>query len=195
MLMPALLFAFLIAAPTLRTGTVWLTTLGILFSWFGDVLLQSPEQLGFLLGLGAFLVAHVFYIWVYLRLGQGRPSKWTLLYLAWFAVLLTMFVPFLESLVAPVLIYGIVLGIAATLSSRVNRAVAFGAALFLISDTILAVDRFGPFELLRPPTDVAIMLTYLMGEGLIVAGIIMALRTRVEHSRAESRSASIDRLP
>lgn len=177
LLMPALLVALLLAAPKLRSAGVLLAALGIVFSWFGDVLLQSPAEIGFLLGLAAFLVAHLFYISTFIIVGSGKLSAWTALYLLWYVALLLVLVPQLGSLTMPVAVYGIVLGSAAVLATRVNAIAGWGAALFLISDSVLAVDRFAPL-LSIPFVDFLIMATYLVGEGLIVLGIIAALRAR-----------------
>jgi len=42
----------------------------LVFSWLGDVLLLFDGQLYFILGLGAFLLAHLAYIFIY-----ARPCK------------------------------------------------------------------------------------------------------------------------
>jgi uncharacterized membrane protein YhhN len=177
LLMPALLIALLLAAPKLRSATLVLAALGIVFSWFGDVLLQSPAELGFLIGLAAFLVAHLFYISTFITVGSGRLSAWTALYLVWYVALLILLVPQLGALTTPVVVYGAVLGSAAVLATRVNMITGWGAALFLVSDSVLAIDRFAP-QLSIPFVDFLIMATYLAGEGLIVLGIIQALRAR-----------------
>lgn len=174
-LMPALLIALLVAAPRVRTLVVLLTAAGIVFSWLGDVLLQSPAEIGFLIGLGAFLVAHLFYIAVFVKLGQGRLRPWVLIYVLWFAGLVFVLAPYLGALIIPVVVYGLVLGADAVLATRVNVLAGLGAALFLTSDSLLAIDRFAPFEVLGGGVDFSIMLTYLAGEGLIVAGILAAL--------------------
>lgn len=177
LLMPALLLGLLLAAPRLKSGLVLIAALGIAFSWAGDVLLQSPAEVGFLVGLGAFLIAHLFYITAFVNVGTGRFSYWTAIYLVWYVVLLVLLIPHLGSLVAPVVAYGAVLGATAVLATRVNPVVAWGGALFLVSDTVLAVDRFLPSFAL-PGTDLIIMTTYLLGEGLIVYGLVVVLRRR-----------------
>src|SRR5436190_17210514 len=54
------LFLWLYSSTGLRSNVFWFG-LGILFSLVGDVLLISPERM-FLLGLIAFLIAHISYV-------------------------------------------------------------------------------------------------------------------------------------
>ncbi|MCC6855451.1 MAG: lysoplasmalogenase, partial [Microbacteriaceae bacterium] len=61
-LMPALLVGFLIALPRRRTELALVGSAAIVLSWLGDVLLSAPGDLGFLIGLGFFLLAHLAYI-------------------------------------------------------------------------------------------------------------------------------------
>jgi hypothetical protein len=60
--------------------------------------------------------------------------------------------------------------------------VAIGAAVFLVSDTVLAFLLFTP-SLMPAWTDPLVMLTYCTGQGLIAAGVIIAL-----HERATTRA-------
>lgn len=175
LLMPMLLLGFLSAAPMTHRLVVGLVVGGIVFSWAGDVLLQSPGDIGFLVGLGAFLVAHLFYITAFLKLGTGKVKLWVWAYLIWYGALLALLIPGLGSLVVPVILYGAVLGTMAILATRVNAVVGWGGLLFLVSDSILAMDRFMPGYAL-PASDVVIMTTYLIGEGLIAYGVVRALR-------------------
>lgn len=175
LLMPMLLLGFLSAAPMTNRLIVGLVVGGIVFSWAGDVLLQSPGDIGFLVGLGAFLVAHVFYISAFLRLGTGKVKLWVWAYLVWFGALLALLIPGLGALVVPVIVYGLVLGTMAITATRVNAVVGWGGLLFLLSDSILAMDRFMPGYAL-PASDFVIMTTYLIGEGLIAYGVVRALR-------------------
>lgn len=177
LLMPMLLLGFLAAAPMVNRLIVGLIVGGIVASWAGDVLLQSPGSMGFLLGLAAFLVAHLFYIGAFLMLGTGRVKIWVWAYLMWYGALLALLSPGLGALVVPVIAYGAALGTMAILSTRVNAVVGWGGLLFLLSDSILAMDRFMPGFAL-PASDFVIMTTYLVGEGLIVYGVVRALRTK-----------------
>lgn len=177
LLMPALLFGLLAAVPSLKSALVTIVGLGIVFSWFGDVLLQWPESLGFVLGLAAFLIAHVMYITAFIKTGSGRLPLWTSIYGLWYVGLLVLLIPALGTLTVPVIVYGAVLGAAAVLATRVSRVAAWGGAWFLVSDSVLAVNKFLP-SLEIPFVDFLIMATYLAGEGLIVFGLVAVLRSQ-----------------
>lgn len=172
LLMPLLLAAFLFSLPSIRSELALLGSLGILFSWAGDVTLASPGDLGFLVGLGFFLLAHVAYIVLFLRkLRTRRLRPVALVYLAWWVALVVVLAPHLGSLLIPVAVYGLVLGAMGAIGLSCNRWIAIGGALFVVSDTLLGLNRFLPgFELGQVGT--AIMLTYLAAQGLIAFGAI-----------------------
>jgi uncharacterized membrane protein YhhN len=67
-------------------------------------------------------------------------------------------------------------GTAAT-AARTNRIITIGAAFFLASDTLLAFRLFTP-EAMPPVTSPLVMLTYTVGQGLIAAGVVIAVRLR-----------------
>ncbi len=141
-------------------------------SWAGDVALMMPGDLWFVVGLGSFLLAHVAYLVLFIRLaGFGRPQVWSLVYAVWFLVFLVVLIPSLGSLVAPVVLYGLVLGAMAATATRVSPLVAVGAAAFVVSDTTLAVSRFLP-SVEIPAHDVITMLTYCAAQGLIAWGVL-----------------------
>jgi uncharacterized membrane protein YhhN len=66
----------------------------------------------------------------------------------------------------------------AAFASRCNREVAWGGALFVVSDSILAVNRFLP-DAGIPLPDILIMATYLAAQTLIVLGLLRHERARV----------------
>jgi len=133
--------------------------LGMAFSCIGDIALMLPFD-AFVPGLIAFLLAHVCYI-VAFRAGS-RAGRWLVLA----AALLALFAginlaglwPLLPNdLRIPVVVYVVVLALMATLAlarawSHASttapalqgaRWAAIGAILFVISDSVLAWDRFG----------------------------------------------------
>src|SRR6185312_13115793 len=96
-------------------------------------------------GLRSFLLAHVAYLVLFIRIGGfGRPRAWAIVYVVWFVVFLAVLIPGLGSLVVPVVLYGLVLGAMAAMATRVSVVVGVGAAVFVVSDTILALSRFLP---------------------------------------------------
>jgi len=133
--------------------------LGMAFSCIGDIALMLPFD-AFVPGLIAFLLAHVCYI-VAFREGfrAGRGMLFAAALLAVFAgINLAGLWPLLPNdLRIPVVVYVVVLALMATLAlarAWTNNAAtpsaptsarwaAIGAVLFVISDSVLAWDRFG----------------------------------------------------
>ncbi len=189
LLMPALLAGLVLALPVRRSPLLLWGGLALVFSWLGDVLLQNPGELGFLLGMAAFGLAHVAYIVLYLGPLRTRDlPRWglalgILLGVSWWGSMVAALGLWLGSLLVPVALYGLVLGAAAVCALMTRPLVAVGAVVFLLSDTLLAFDRFLPgFSVLD--ADLAIMLTYCLGQGLIIAGVIVAARHRAGYPDA-----------
>ena len=78
-----LLAYFILQLRAVRSNLKKWIIAGLLFSWLGDVLLmlQDDNSFFFLLGLSAFLVAHVFYIlfFHFIRMKENVKSRWWLL--------------------------------------------------------------------------------------------------------------------
>lgn len=160
----------------------------LFFSWAGDVLLmfQGENELFFLLGLSAFLLAHIFYIlyFHFVRIREKIPGNgWYLLFLLiYYSVLMRKLTPYLGELTIPVRVYGLVISIMLLMamhmtSLRLKNAgwsMLTGAALFVLSDSVLAINKFyQPFDL----AGLVIMLTYGAAQYFIVKGAIEYLRT------------------
>lgn len=172
LLMPVLLVGVLFAVPRVRSELAILVTLALVLSWLGDVTLGSVGEIWFLVGLGFFLLAHVAYLVLFTRrLKQAPIHTWALAYLVWWVALVAILWPHLGNLLVPVAVYGLVLGLMGAVALSCNRWIAVGGALFVVSDTLLGVNRFHPdFE--WPLVHVVIMLTYLAAQGLIAYGAI-----------------------
>lgn len=181
MLMPLLLVAFLVALPQRRSEVALWGVLGILFSWGGDILLGTPGDFGFVLGLGSFMVAHAVYLVLFIRpLKRRTPPPLALFYVAWWVALMIILAPYLGGLLIPVALYGLVLGTSAAFALGTNRTTATGALLFAGSDTVLAFKLFHPdFHLWQ--ADFLIMLAYISGQGLITVGAVL----QTQRSRRE----------
>lgn len=207
LLMPALLIALVLGLPQRRSPLLLWGGIALVFAWLGDVLLQNPGDVGFLIGMGAFGLAHLAYIALYLGpLRTGRIPAWgVVLGVVWWAGMVAVLAPWLGGLLVPVAVYGLVLGAAAVIALTTRPLVAIGAAVFLVSDTLLALDRFLPgFSVLE--LDLEIMLAYCLGQGLIIAGVVTAARRAAGFTNAGQLHAgaaasvpdaagSIDRLP
>ena len=178
-LMPLLALPVAAAAPRLRPRvTVALLLTALLLSWLGDgagaFFPGGPELPLMLLFFG---LAHVVYIVVFLRFASiRRLPRWTLLYAAWWIGMLAVVGPHVGNLFFAVAGYGLVLAGTAATSARGNAVIATGGAFFLASDSILAFRLFLP-DAMPAWTSPAVMLTYTLGQGLIIAGVIRALRS------------------
>jgi uncharacterized membrane protein YhhN len=128
---------------------------GLLLSLGGDVALMFQEnRQAFAVGLGLFLMAHVAYTLVFLVM--GRFSGWDVLSAALLLIIgasfYTLIKPNLGKMHVPVVVYILVISLMVNRSVSVLLGPAFskaqgimvvmGAALFYVSDIILAASRF-----------------------------------------------------
>jgi uncharacterized membrane protein YhhN len=155
-----------------KTYAAWIS-LGLFFSLLGDIALLRPAQY-FLLGLIAFLCAHIAYLSAFTRNARfpARFSIW-LLYLAIAASLYFFLLPALPSaLKLSVAAYAIVLtsmggqamGRYIVRGSSTARLAAIGALFFILSDGLLSIDRFrSPL----PYASLLILVPYFLGQWLI----------------------------
>jgi alkenylglycerophosphocholine/alkenylglycerophosphoethanolamine hydrolase len=191
-LMLTLLGGFLATTPRPRSRIEAWTSAGIVLSLAGDVLFAQPGDSGFILGLGGFLLAHVAYTILFLGplKTSGMPRLAAIYGLWWFA-LLALLLPHLGTLAVPVVVYGGVLGLSAASALGTNRTIAIGAALFLLSDSLLACKLFLPgFHLWQQ--DFVIMVLYCAGQGLIAFGVVRFERRRAMQSRVSARASTTE---
>jgi uncharacterized membrane protein YhhN len=123
---------------------------GLGLSWVGDVALLWPQQ-GFLPGLVSFLLAHLAYLWAFTR---QRPLAVRRLPFAVYACVAAVVLGRLwpgvpAGLRAPVLVYVLCLSAMAAQAAAValagsprGRVLAAGGALFMLSDALLATNKF-----------------------------------------------------
>ncbi len=178
LLMPMLAIPVLVVARHLTPRiTVFLLLAALLFSWLGDgagaFFSAGPELPLMLLFFG---IAHVAYILLFARhLSTRRIPWWALVYAAWWVAMIAVLGPHTGGLLVAVALYGLVLGSTAAFSASCHPLVAVGGAFFLASDTILAFRLFLP-DSLPSWSSPAVMLTYVIGQGLIIAGALVSLR-------------------
>ncbi|RXZ46422.1 lysoplasmalogenase [Agromyces fucosus] len=178
LLMPLLALAVVLLARPLRAPAPLLLA-GIAFSWGGDVLLSFPGDGWFVAGLSSFLLAHVVYIVLFLRMPRARrrPPVWSYAYWAWMIVMLGLLLPHAGALAAPIVLYAAAIGTMAMCASMHGRWVVLGGAFFIVSDSVLALGRFLPgYEFAAH--DFVVMSTYLAAQGLIAWGVVAAIRAR-----------------
>jgi uncharacterized membrane protein YhhN len=179
-LYPWLVYIFKPLATVLTTNrrnrrdaySLWVT-IGLLCSLIGDVFLIWPS-IFFLPGLLAFLLAHIAYL-VAFTCGvkfPARSSIW-LIYLAIAVALYAFLYPNLPNrLKLAVIIYSLLLasmasqamGRALLLKTTPSYRAATGAIFFMLSDILLAFDRFHAFILLAP---LLILIPYYLAQWLI----------------------------
>jgi hypothetical protein len=180
LLMPMLAVPVLLSARRLTPRSTFVLLLAaLLFSWLGDgagaFFPAAPELPLMLLFFG---IAHIAYIILFARhLAVRRMPWWALVYAAWWIAMIVFLGPHTGGLLVGVAIYGLVLGGTAAFSARCHPLVAVGGAFFLASDTLLAFRLFLP-DGLPAWSSPAVMLTYTLGQGLIVAGALITLRKR-----------------
>lgn len=180
-LMPLLLYYIYESSKGKVTMKVLLLCLAVLLSWFGDLaLMYGAEQIYFMMGIGLFLLAHLMYI-IVLRQSVYQPIKFDplkVLPFALYAVALFKFlIPTAGDLAIPIFVYGIVISVMAatarlregSTSQESYRWSLYGAALFVVSDSVLAIDKFyGAI----PMVGVWVMSTYIAAQLLLVKGIL-----------------------
>lgn len=173
LLMPTLALAALTARPgRLRTWTL----IALFFSFLGDLLPQLvPEPWVFVTMLSSFLVAHGAWITGLWRVRPPRP--WVLIpYLAAGIAVIVWTLPGAGVLAPAVVVYAAALMATAVLASGLGWSGVLGGALFVISDSLIALQSFTTFRL--PHHDVAIMATYALAHGLLVWGVTRSPGTR-----------------
>jgi len=159
----------------------------LFFCWAGDFILMfsGQDELYFMLGLIAFLVGHIFYIFSFRQIIWDQPS--TLLptqkaryvfpvFLAGTGLIVILY-PGLGALKIPVIIYSIVLMVMVSSAQlRTTRTslssfiwVFIGAIFFMISDSLLAINKFYSNF---PLASLAIMGSYVAAQYMIVRGVL-----------------------
>ncbi|HJQ06884.1 MAG TPA: lysoplasmalogenase [Nocardioides sp.] len=179
----ALLIGTVIAAGALdHSAGVWLV-IALVLGMIGDIaLLDDTVEWRFIAGLAAFLVGHLGYVVCFARVGLENSGWWVV----GAVVVLVAFVVARGVLPAAVREGGPGLGIAVATYMAVIAAmtitgwataslwIAVGAAIFVCSDTTLALNKFvRPLSWARP----TIMVTYHVGQALIAAGVLVRVTT------------------
>ena len=179
----------LLALLAMLTGGPFLLIAALLLCAVGDALLAQDGEQYFLGGLVAFLLGHLVYIALFLAVAAGLGTGMaTLLTEPWRALLvLAAFVatgalamrllPAIgEELRLPVIAYAVaILAMLAAAATLPLPMVVAGAALFFVSDAILAAERFllkpgSPYSVVAGP---AVWLLYYLGQMTITLGFLL----------------------
>ncbi len=154
----------------------WIS-IGLGFSLLGDILLAWPQDL-FVWGLGAFLFAHLAYLKAYL-VDCRRPAllALALALLAGVSLFSVMAAKGLGDLLIPVAVYALAISAMlwralARLGTRISKGSAWlaaaGALAFVVSDSLIGIDRFVlPFG----AAPYLIILSYWLGQWGITASV------------------------
>ena len=177
----ALILYFLSATWKIENAFIKIIIKALTFSWLGDLVLMfdSFDKKVFLIGMLAFLFAHINYIKFFsiARIGEKIKLKLALISLivVYYLGLIYLLFDDLHEMKIPVLVYGIVISIMFLVALHMlfikNKAAGklmmLGALLFVCSDSVLAINKFyQTFEF----ADIITMLTYGLAQLLITLG-------------------------
>jgi uncharacterized membrane protein YhhN len=157
--------------------------IALIFSVIGDVFLlfQRTDPLFFILGVAVFMIAHIFYIIFFhsIRVREAIESRWWLLLIivVYYGSFIYFLSPYLHEMSLPVRVYGIVISFMLMLAMHMTYLrdrqtglfILLGAVLFIISDSILAINKFySHFRF----SGLVIMSTYGMAQLFLAEGAI-----------------------
>lgn len=156
--------------------------LALVFSFFGDVFLLFEGELYFMLGLGSFLIAHLFFIKVVVSWWKKGKPRTIVLTAIPFGVLVSGLILFLKDhlgeMLLPVIVYAMVIGLFGTVATvlykqrktKVALTMMLGAFVFMCSDTILSINLFyKPMMVLN----ILVMCTYVLAQYLIYKAVVL----------------------
>lgn len=182
---PALLISLILffysQSKTMPKSARSIILLALIFSLLGDIFLmfvdQSPHY--FMLGLLSFFLAHVFYCVIFFRNRnpKNKPIGLITILLIYAFGLFLLLQDHLGDLKIPVVFYIIII-LMMVITAFLRREkvsqksfifVFIGAILFVISDSVLAVNKF---YMPLPLSGISIMLTYGLAQFFIVKGLL-----------------------
>ncbi len=153
----------------------------LLFSCFGDTFLmfQGQNPNFFLFGLGSFLLAQIAYCFVFSKGGKRNLLKRTpfVIYAAALFFFLKPRIP--NDFLLPIIVYTLAItwmgnqAVERQTNDKSYQYVLIGAIFFIISDSIIATNKFA-FDI--PLAGVWIMITYIIAQYLIVEGVLLGRR-------------------
>lgn len=175
--LPVLLMAGLvITQPTVdSTLALWIAS-GLILSAIGDVLLSLPGD-KFISGLSSFLLAHACYVLGYISMVPMMTWWTTVVILAIGILVFLLLLPNLEAMTLPVAVYILLIVAMGSATSEywisyhsASARLAFtGACLFILSDLVLAIDRFRSSSKFSRHV---VMFTYYTAQALITLSVL-----------------------
>ena len=175
----------LLAVLAIIEGGPWLLAAGLALSALGDAFLAQEGERPFLAGLASFLAAHLAYIALFATASAGfgliAGEPWRLALLVLVAGAALILLRWLMPAVGPALRLPVAAYVAAILAMMVAAAtvrdpvIVIGAALFVTSDAILAIERFllpeGPPHHRRAGP--AVWMFYVAAQLAITLGVLL----------------------
>ena len=168
LLLPLLIIFVLVEVGWNADPSIKFLIIGQFFSFLGDVALMFDGDLWFALGIGMFLITHIFYLIGFFKIGarEGlRERRWVLVAypLFWLAANAALWSG-LGPLRIPIIVYSAFLVAMAMCSMSLGTLFGIGGALFMVSDLLIGETvAYGAF----PGSGVVIMLTYIVGQAII----------------------------
>jgi uncharacterized membrane protein YhhN len=181
LLMPLLIFYVYRSSQGMVTGRILLLCLALLLSWFGDIaLMYQGATIYFMIGIGFFLMAQITYIIV---LSKSSYQKLTfdpirvLPFVVYGVGLFRFLLPNAGDFQIPIFIYGIVILMMVSTarlresnaSQNSYRLALYGSILFVLSDSLIAINKF---YMEIPQSGLLIMATYVTAQFLLVKGVL-----------------------
>ena len=190
LILPSLIGFILVSTKGISCKFKRLILIALLFSWFGDLFLMIDEKypLLFIFGLASFLISHLLYIFAFNQTAHPpldvpliKKHPWIIFLLIVFGIyVFKALQPGLGEMVVPVIVY--LIAILAMFLFALNRWgkvsnpsflwITFGALLFILSDSILAFDKF--HEHIKN-AHLIIMATYMLAQYAIVRGAYLQI--------------------
>lgn len=163
-LLPILTAYYICSVP--KANFLFLT--GLVMSFFGDLFLMLPD--GFIPGLASFLIAHIIYILTFKPLFKHKNLFLIPLIITFVIGLFWFLYPNLGVMKLPVLLYAITIGTMLYVAIGTKKTwLIIGAVLFVISDSILALNLFYKHSTLG---GLCVMFSYVIAQYCLVKGMI-----------------------
>jgi uncharacterized membrane protein YhhN len=187
----------LLAAYVGRLSGPRLLIVALFLGWGGDVLLLFDAKPVFLAGMASFAAGHVCYLLLFKRYAEKAQNEAPRARAPWlvgcYGVALVTTVALLwpdlpPELRLPVAAYSVLLAAMAYRATRLGLTAAFGGALFMLSDTLIATGVAEWPQL--PRLEFWITATYLAAQLLLVRGVMGAVGGRRTPVTSESAPAA-----
>ena len=171
-----------------KTTLFRLSFLALAFSYSGDIILMIPgnHPLFFIGGLVSFLIAHLFYTKLFTTISPlsknilKKNPIWITGIILFLTAFLSYLVPKIDStLKIPVIAYALIictmllstLNLKEKIGKKPHNMIVLGAVLFVLSDSILALNKFDSAFRGITLMHALVMITYISAQGFIIHGI------------------------